>query len=282
MSRSTSLASRVAGRLGRHRWLHRLIGALAIYQLAGAVLRRRPIRRRLGATGLVYRITSPDQFGIEGELFGERLYAPGLLAGAVDAFIDLGCNAGWFAVWLAAEVPNSERVGLLFDADERMVAEAEWHLRENGLRHQHVVYGAVGLPVGTSAATFHIHPSSAASTLLDYDPGNQPPKGRIRSVSVPAVSIAHEWRSRFGDRVVDLVKMNIEGSELEVVRNEHQFFATQVRSAIIQWHKWHIDRADLDSALREAGLVHCQKYSETQWYATLVYSRVPISGPSPS
>ncbi|HYL08132.1 MAG TPA: FkbM family methyltransferase [Candidatus Udaeobacter sp.] len=279
MSGSTSLASRAAGRLGRYGWLHRLIGAVRIYQLAGAILRRRPIVRRLRGGRLVYRISSPDQFGIEGELFGQQIYAPALAGGSITAYVDLGCNAGWFAVWLAAEAPDVERVGLLFDADQHMVDEALWHLRANRLKNQDVVYGAVGLPLGTPNAVFHIHPSSAASTLLDYEreKGGQPPaKGTVRTVTVPAVSISEEWRKRFGDRQVDMVKMNIEGSELDVIRYEHEFFAAQVRSVILQWHKWHVRLEELDAALRTSGFVHRQTYGETAWYGTALYSRAPI------
>jgi FkbM family methyltransferase len=163
---------------------------------------------------------------------------------------------------------------LLIDADERMVAEARWHLSRNHLKHLEIVFGAVGLPAEMTSATFHLHASSAASTLLDYDAHTQPPvKGRIKTVTVPAVSIAHEWRLRFGETPVDLVKMNIEGAELDVIRHERDFFRDQVFAAIIQWHKWHVHLEELDAALGEIGFTDRQIFNETQWYGTALYRR---------
>jgi hypothetical protein len=93
---------------------------------------------------------------------------------------------------------------------------------------------------------------------------------------VPAVSIAAEWRGHFGDRQVDIVKMNIEGSELDVIRNERSFFASQVRGVILQWHKWHVGLSDLDAALGSLGFAHRRLYGETRWYGTALFSRVPL------
>jgi FkbM family methyltransferase len=239
--------------LGRRRWLHELIGSLRVFPLAELYLRRFPLQRRLKGTNVVYRITSLDQLSIEIEVFTRESYAPALDHHAVETFIDLGCNAGWFSLWLSTKVTGHPN-GLLVDAHPRMVAEAAWHLRRNGLVNCTVVHGAVGLSPGQESVDFHLHPSSSASSVLPFEPLAQiPVKGVITDVTVPAVSIAKEWQTKFGDSSVDLLKVDIEGKELDLVVYEREFLKQRVRRVIVEWHKWCISLPRLDAELTSIG-----------------------------
>ncbi len=261
-------------RLSSHRWLHRVLGALSIYPLSAAVLRRLPLERRLGSGGARYRITSLDQLGIADEMFGRRVYAPALELGPIDSFVDLGCNAGWFAVWLASESPNPARAGLLVDANEFLVEEARWHITRNGLARHVAVHGAAGLPPGTRTAIFHVNPSASQSSLLEHEDDRQlPVKGRIRDVSVPAISVEDEWRAAFGDRRVDLLKLDIEGNELDFVRHEGGFLESRVQSILLEWHKWHVSITELDAALAGLGFQRTGTYSEDELTGVAVYRK---------
>src|SRR5207247_884185 len=106
---------------------------------------RFPIYRTARPHGIVYRITSPDQLSVEREIFVERCYAEALRFLPFESLIDVGCNAGWFSLWLAAETGNRMRHAVLFDANPAMVADASWHVKHNGLVNHHVIHGAVGL-----------------------------------------------------------------------------------------------------------------------------------------
>ena len=250
-------------RLSGHRWVHRVVAALSVYRIAGPVLNRLPIQRRIKPSGLVYRITSLDQFGIADELFAQKTYAAALNLPPINALVDLGCNAGWFALWLAAEQPNPKRVGLLVDANQRMVREAQWHMARNGLEHHSVVFGAVGLPPDTSAAVFHVLPSASQSSLLEHNSDVQlPVKGRITDVTVPAVSVGREWRTHFGDTTVDLLKLDIEGNELDFIRYEGEFLSEKVRAILLEWHKWHVSLAEVDAAFHTLGFARRATYAE--------------------
>lgn len=262
-------------RLGRHRWLHRLVAAIRIVPVADLVLRRFPLERRFKPTAIVYRVTSLDQFSIATGLFMRDEYGPVLDGQPVETIIDLGCNAGWFTLWLSARKPGSRLSGLLIDANPRMVAEAEWHLRRNGLRDCFVVHGAVGLPPGQSFTTFHIHPSSAASSVLEYQPEKQlPVKGKITDVTVPAISVAVEWRRQFGDSAVDLMKVDIEGKELDLAVSEASFLHQHVRRVAIEWHKWCVSLAQLDAQLTSIGFEQCRVFGETELVGLAVYRNV--------
>lgn len=262
-------------RLGRHRWLHRLVALLHIYPLAEVFLRRFPLQRRLEPNGLVYRLTSLDQLSIEYGMFTAQEYARALGDQSVETFIDLGCNAGWFALWLSARGRDRRCIGLLVDAHPRMVAEAAWHLKQNGLANCVVVHGAVGVRPGKSWTTFHVHPSSVASSVLPYQPGKQHPvKGRITDVTVPAVSVGSEWNGRFGNMAVDLLKVDIEGKELDFVAYESGFLQKRVTRVVVEWHKWCTSLAQLDDQFTSISFERRGVYGETDTVGVAAYLNV--------
>jgi len=254
--------------------VHHAVAALSIYRWTGPLLARFPIYRRLRPSGLEYRITSLDQLGIADEMFAQRTYEAVLAERPIDTFIDLGCNAGWFALWLESELPNRERAGLLVDANQFIVAEAAWHLKKNRLERQQVVFGAVGLPPGSPSAVFHILPSASQSSLLAYEAGKQlPVKGRIKDVTVPAVSVKGEWQSRFGEGPVDLMKIDIEGNELDFIRYEGEFIKASVRTILLEWHKWHTEITELDTVLAGIGFTRGGTYHENEMTGVALYRK---------
>lgn len=262
-------------RLGRHEWLHRLVAVLHIHPMAASLLRRFPLQRRLKSSALVYRVTSLDELSTEFEIFKHESYAPALGEGSVETFIDLGCSAGWFPLWLAARAPNTRLRGLLIDANPRMVAEAIWHLTRNGLTECTALHGAVGLPPGESMTRFHVHPSSSASSVLPYQPGKQVPvKGRITELTVPAISVAREWSTLFGNTAVDLLKVDIEGKELDFVVFESSFIQARVRKIVIEWHKWLVSLASLDAHLESIQFVRRGVHDENRFAGLAIYENL--------
>ena len=146
-----------------------------------------------------------------------------------------------------------------------MVDEARWHLKHNGLSNCFVVHGAVGLPPEETSTIFYVHPSSSASSVLPYEPNRQVlVKGRIAAVTVPAVSVAEEWLRRFGQAQVDIMKVDIEGKEMDFVSNEGSFLQKFVRNLVIEWHKWHVDLTDMTAILESLGFEQAGVYDENQ------------------
>jgi FkbM family methyltransferase len=262
----------VAVVLGRHQFLHRLIETSGIYTVACWVLAHHPIYRTDKSSGILYRATSPDQFSVEREIFVERSYGMALDFLPFDTVIDLGCNAGWFSLWLAAETASRTRRALLVDANPAMADEASWHIDRNGLVHHHVIHGAVGLPSQTPNVVFHVYRAASASSLLQHQPRAQlPTKGLVGNITVPALSVANEWAALFGDSLVDLLKVDIEGQELDLVRNEGSFISSHVRTAIIEWHKWKVTLTELDAALGDLDFVRKATSHESTFAGIALY-----------
>jgi len=259
-SRKTALAVRLAS----NRWVHHLVAFLRVYSVAGAFLRQFPIQKRVHQSSLVYRITSLDEITTESEIFIHQSYAPALPDTPVGTFIDLGCNAGWFALWLVAR-GQPVRAGLLIDAHPRMIDEARWHLDQNGLSRFVLVHGAVGLAPTQASTTFHLHPTTSASSAMTYDPAKQlPVKGRIVDVEVPVVSVSAEWAKHCRDAIVDLLKIDIEGMELALVINEGSFLQRRVRRVVVEWHKWSTSIHELDEQFAIRGFQRIGVYEESE------------------
>lgn len=239
--------------LGRWRWFHRLVHRLGIYAAANWWLRHRPQKRRLARGGSVVRIRSVAGLALAEEMLEGGAYACLARLGPLRTFIDLGCNAGWFPC-LLREHGCEQPVGLLIDADPAMVEEARWHMAANALDAR-CICGAVGAadsPCGTTV--FHVNPANTSSSLDPFTSDHPfPVKGRVRTIEVPVLRVGEEWRRLFAGEPVDVLKVDIEGAEFDLFRQEGQFVAQAVRHVICEWHAWRGSLESLRAGLASLG-----------------------------
>lgn len=141
----------------------------------------------------------------------------GLLAGAVrpgGVFIDVGANIGWFTVsvalcWPDATVWAVEPVPATADQLTETVQRA-------GLDQVRVIRAIAGSCVGTSL--MHVPGDDALAHRAS--PASPGPVVDSEMVTVDAV-----WR-RFGCPRVDAMKVDVEGSEVDVLIGAHELLAT--------------------------------------------------------
>jgi hypothetical protein len=79
------------------------------------------------------------------------------------------------------------------------------------------------------------------------------------------------WHERFGDSPVDLLKIDIEGNELDLVVYESTFLRQRVRRIAVEWHKWCVSLEQLDAHLTSIGFEQCGIYDETDLVGLAVY-----------
>lgn len=241
-------------RLGRWRGLHRAIHGLGIYGMANWSLRRLPRTRRLPRSGARLRIRSVAGLALAEELLDGGAYDCLARIGPVTTFVDLGCNAGWFPC-LLREHGSAAPVGLLIDADPAMVEEARWHMAANAIDAR-CLWGAIGAAAGEPGATtaFHVNPADTSSSLAPFTADHPfPVKGRVRTIEVPALTVASEWRRLFDGRGIDVLKVDVEGAEFDFLREEGPFIAAIVRHVICEWHAWHGSLAELRAVVEPLG-----------------------------
>lgn len=227
--------------LGRQPFVHRLVAMSGAYKLANFVLGKFPVTKSLGKSGIKVRIDTVAGFALAEEMLGQSGYLAALDGFRVTTFVDLGCNVGWFPCLLSAIQGDRSILGLMVDGDPKMVESSRWHLEKNSLTNCEVLHGAAGCAEGISEITFHINPSNTQSSLKAFGAEHPfPVKGKVREVTVPCVRVASAWRKRHGDRLIDCLKVDIEGAELDFLKAEMEFIVNQVRRIVCEWHEWHV------------------------------------------
>lgn len=210
--------------------------------------------RVLPRSGCRLQIRSVAGLALAEEMLGGNAYAGVVRLGPLTTFIDLGCNVGWFPCVLREYGVCAAPVGLLIDADPEMIAEAGWHMTANGIRGE-CVWGAVGATTTSEgSAVFHVNPANTSSSIRAFGPDYPyPVKGRVRTISVPAIIIGDEWHHRFPNQLVDVLKVDIEGAEFDFLKSEGRFLSQVVRHIVCEWHAWQGCLGDLTEILTPLG-----------------------------
>jgi FkbM family methyltransferase len=228
-------------RLSKFPIVHHAVSRLGVYQLANGLLERFPVIRRLPSGRMKIRINSIAGFALAEEMFSGQGYREAIALREVRTFVDLGCNIGWFPCFLAETQGGREFSGLMFDADPRVISHARWHLEANSLTNCDVIHGVVGVGEGALETSFFINPASTQSAVKAFGEKHPfPIKGRVQEARVPAFSVQSEWQKRYGNIPIDLLKIDIEGAELDFLRSEIEFIKKSARIIVCEWHNWHV------------------------------------------
>jgi FkbM family methyltransferase len=196
--------------------------------------RERQVQFRSGAR-LRYRLNRGDIQGIR-EVWLERAYRlPFAISNGV--LVDLGANIGLTSVWLAKEYGFSRVIAV--EPDSSNAALVRKNLDLNGLNAQ-VVQAAVGPNDGT--ARFQTaNESNLGQVSQDGDV--------VKMVSMQTIL------ERFGLSDLDLVKMDIEGSEQALLTGPSEWLS-RTRAMIAEFHPPLIDYPRLTGLLEQRGFTY--------------------------
>lgn len=259
--------------LSRSAVVRRLVQVLRVHRLANAWLRRFPVVKRLPGSGVVYRATRVESIPLAQEMFDKgTLYDASLLPKNFTTFADLGCNVGYFTCWLAHLAAGRKLKGLMLDANPYAVADARWHAEANGMNEVTGIHGIVGEGRTGGAADFYLYESNICSTSEVPDEAKTGLKGRWEKISVPHVSVQEHWRKHFNGTRCHVLKIDVEGSELNFLRAEESFLPF-VDSIIIEWHNWRVSLADVRGFLEPRGFCYLKTVEENDERGTAVFGR---------
>ena len=222
--------------------LRRLVKAPLRGALAVAAIRRRAIfelRQHyygdldLGVP-LGHDLTCPlafaDAWSSFAEVFVRDSYGAALdRLGLPDRWLDLGCHAGYFSlyvVWRRA-LAGCRGAGsaLLLDADSRVEEPVKQLIAQNSLATAlRFAHGAIGTGQGIRKFRERSFMSSSVADLGDRD-------GRITAVPViTAADLLRQFPSPY-----DLVKVDIEGGEYEFAESYHDVI-TEAAALLVECH----------------------------------------------
>jgi FkbM family methyltransferase len=240
-------------RIARYPIVHKIIAKSGIYYLANRILNAFPIYRKLFKSPVIIRINSVAALSLAEEFIDNKGYSSAINGYRVETFIDLGCNVGWFPCLLASIQNSVKPIGLMIDGDPEMIESCRWHISRNELPGCEVIHGAVGCSEGLKEINFHINPSNTQSSLKAFTINHPfPIKGESRELKVPCINVSQEWKGRYDSRVVDLLKIDIEGAELDFLKLEKDFIINHVRRIVCEWHEWHVTFSEVNDFLSMA------------------------------
>lgn len=260
-------------KLSRSALLRRLVRLLRLHKLGNRWLRRFPLVKRLPGSGVIYRATRLESIPLAVEMFEKgNLYNASKLPAAFTTFADLGCNVGYFTCWLAHLARGRKLRGLMLDANPDAVQEARWHARANGWDEVFGLHGIVGESGKDGTVDFFLYESNICSTSQMPDLVAMGLQGAWTKIQVPCVSLEENWRRHFGDSRCQLLKIDIEGSELSFLEAE-QPFLDRVDAILLEWHKWRVQLPDVQELLARHGFALVEIFEEDRNMGTCLLER---------
>jgi FkbM family methyltransferase len=234
--------------LGGSSVLRKIVKFSRLHLLGNWWLRHFPVVKKLPGSGIRYRARRIESLGLSVEMFErEELYPLSDLPADLVSFADLGCNVGYFTCWLCHRLKNTRLKGLMVDADADAVEESQWHVEANGLLDVHVLHGLAGTKGGDGSANFFVHTSNVCSTTTP--PADSMTQSNTWTpIQVPCLNIEEAWAGSFGDLPCGLLKVDIEGSELDFLQNETRFLR-RVQTIVLEWHKSRVSLAQIKDCL---------------------------------
>jgi FkbM family methyltransferase len=259
--------------LSRSAFARRLVQVLHLHTMGNAWLRKFPVVRRLPGSGVVYRATRLESIPLAVEMFEKgNLYDAALLPKDFVTFADLGCNVGYFTCWLMHLAQGRKLRGLMLDANPQAVEEAKWHALANQMPEVFGIHGIAGEGRPGEFAEFYLYESNICSTSHLPDVEKMALKGKWEKIRVPCVNIEGHWRKHFGDTRCHVLKVDIEGSELNFLKAEESFLKL-CDSILIEWHKWTVGLDELRMFLVSHHFAYVKTVEENEQMGTAFFLR---------
>ncbi len=182
------------------------------------------LRFTLNGKPVDLELSAPYEGAFKGVFLDQEYDCSKLLSAPPQRILDLGANIGMASIHLANQFPDAEF--LCVEPDPRNLHLLERNLRTNAVRHT-VVPAAVGAVPGTLNLRFGDNPTCSA---LESSPmHNLRESTTVKVTTVPQLLLNAGWAT------VDLVKIDIEGSEDEILAINNQWLA-QVSALILEIH----------------------------------------------
>lgn len=267
-------------KLSRSAAVRRSVQQLRLHRVGNWWLRQHPMVRQLPESGIRYRATRLESIPLGVEMFDKgNLYEAGLLPRDFTTFVDLGCNVGYFTCWLAHLARGRTLRGLMLDANPEAVEEARWHAQANAMPEVYAIHGIAGEGVPGEFAEFFLYESNICSTSHLPDTARMQLKGHWERIRVPCLRVEDYWRKHLADARCHVLKVDIEGSELNFLKAEEAFLQ-RCDSILIEWHKWTVQLDALLEFLEPRGFAYVKTIEESDQMGTAAFRRssAPATG----
>ncbi len=254
------------GWLDQQAWFHAALRWLGIRRLANAMLARWP-QKKSGQHGTVWRVRNLEGLFLYHEIVEAEAYGQPLAdVSNLQTVLDVGCNEGYFLGYLKHR-GWGDLQGLAVDANGAVLPAVQRLLEENQLNGIEAVQGLVGQATEEAEASFYVYPSHLGSSRFAVEEPGRVSKGAWQEVRVSVLALGQLWAERFGDVPIDLLKIDIEGSELDLLETEPELIR-RARLVLMEVHTWLVDPAEVERQMQGlgfAGQCHHQEANTQIW-----------------
>lgn len=248
-----------------------LVNSKAIRRSADAILGRFPITRRLPGSRVAYKIRDLENIYSAEEIFGRKVYEQAFVR-PVETFVDLGANCGYFTCFAIHCANGRPLRGLAVEANPMLIPAIEDHLKINKADEVKALHGIVGSQTSNNGLGKIV---LSDSHTVSSQSGVFPEVGKKqfgKEVEVRALKMFEEWTQAFGDSRIDLLKIDIEGSEGKFLA-ESPSILPLCDQVIIETHKWLVSPKDVKARLEESGLRHVVTLEDDKWLRVDLFRR---------
>jgi len=246
------MASTFVQWIDRQSWVHALVRTLRLRALVSFLLGIRPLVRTY-PSGARVEAADLESFFLSDEIFQRETYRRALeQAGQVRTVVDLGCNVGFFCCYLRHHFGRADFRGLGIDANPTLLERARRNLQLNGLEGIRLRHGLVGATEGNSTQDFYLYASHLGSSQFIQPESGRTLKGNWKKIVVPVLKPGEIWEGEYGDLPIDLLKIDIEGSEGKLLQADPVLFR-HTKAIVLEWHKWLVKEEELFPVLRQMG-----------------------------
>ncbi len=236
----------------RQSWVHVIIRTLRLRALMSRLLQIWPVSRTF-SSGTKVRVADLESFYLSDEIFKRETYRRTLaLAGEVHTVMDIGCNVGYFCAYLHHFYRRSDFSGIGMDANPIVLKKAAANLELNGLTGIKLVQGLAGGDEEKGTQDFYLYASHLGSSQFLQAETGRALKGDWTRISVPVLKPSQLWQKAYGDISIDLLKIDIEGSEGKLLVTDPALFS-KARCIVLEWHKWLVQEDELFRPLLALG-----------------------------
>lgn len=248
------------------------VDVLRIRQIFNRLLALVPLYR--GLAGNRVRMRCWSDLLAYNEIFRAGIYDVVFDAHPVATFCDLGCQSGMALLRLASR-SGAPQHALLVDGNPHAVERCRRNVQAARLDDAvRVVHGAVGCPDPAAGTAGFVLRENELECALSAGQGTE----RAKTVDVPVIALEKAWLGYVGDMPCNLLKIDIEGAELDVLRNERAFLG-RVHAIVLEWHDPPAAREDVIELLRSLGFADVRVLCEGNRSGVLFCER---SRPAPN
>lgn len=256
--------------VSRSTFARRMAIGLGLHKIGNFWLRRFPSVKQLPG-GIKYRASRLESIPLAAEMFSEKgLYNADLLPKDFTTFADLGCNVGYFTCWLAHLAQPRKLRGIAIDANAEALKDVQWHVEANGMTEVFPAHGIVGERSESGFTEFYVYESNICSTR--YSSEMKDLKGKWETIRVPCINVEEQWNKHFGGARCNVLKIDIEGSELKFLENETSFL-NRCDCVFVEWHKWAVQFDKLKSIMDQNAFRYCKILEENDQMGTAFFRR---------